>query len=351
MKRTTLALLALAMLFVMASCGGKKKKSYDEVAMSGLTTRTGNLCANLKAYADKGTIVGQVYGTLQGVGWQCDSDRSDIHSVCGDRPAAVAYELAGVESGKKANADNMPFDAIRRDVLANFRRGALVTMHWTVPDFKGNDDVLKQYVSRVADYLGSLQDDYGIKAPVVLFICPLTGKAWYDRLSADDYTKLYCKVQTMIDDADVSNAIYGYSETYPSSTFLSRYPDSNVDVINAVCLSANGNDSGVDYGKTLEAMVTKALPFAQEHNNALGITVGEEGVPHATVFSQAILPVLRNHRISYMMFGANRGDTTDGHYFIPFPGNGNEAIQDFMQLYNDASTVFMRSLNGLYLKH
>jgi len=133
MKRTTLALLALAMLFVMASCGGKKKKSYDEVAMSGLTTRTENLCANLKAYADKGTIVGQVYGTLQGVGWQCDSDRSDIHSVCGDRPAAVAYELAGVESGKKGNADNMPFDAIRRDVLANFRRGALVTMHWTVP--------------------------------------------------------------------------------------------------------------------------------------------------------------------------------------------------------------------------
>ncbi len=351
MKKATLALMALAMLIVMASCGGKKKKSYDEIAMSGLTTRTENLRDNLKAYADKGTLVGQVYGTLQGVGWQCDSDRSDIHSVCGDRPAAVGYELAGVESGKKANADNLPFDAIRRDVLANFRRGALVTMNWTLPDFKGDDDVLKQYVSRVADYLGSLQDDYGIKAPVVLFICPITGKTWYDRLSADDYTKLYRKVQDMLGDADVANAIYGYSETYPSATFLSRYPDSDVDVVNAVCLSATGNGNGTDYGKTLEEMVAKALPLAQEHNNAFGITVGEEGVPNATVFPQSILPLLRNHRISYMLFGANRGDAADGHYFIPFPGGGNEAIQDFMLLYNDVSTVFMRSLNGLYLKH
>ncbi len=351
MKRTTLALLALAMLLAMASCGGKKKKSYDEIAMSGLTTRTENLRANLKTYADKGTIVGQMYGTLQGVGWQCDSDRSDMHSVCGDRPAAVGYELAGVESGKKANADGMPFDVVRRDVLANFRRGALVTLNWTVPDFRGDDDVLKQYVSRVADYLGSLHDDYGIKAPVVLFICPLTGKAWYDRLAADDYTKLYCKVQGMLDDADVSNVVYGYSETYPSATFLSRYPDSNVDVVNAVALAATGSGNNADYGKTLEEMVAKALPFAQEHNNAFGITVGEESVPHATVFSQALLPLLRNHRISYMMFGANRGEAADGHYFIPFPGCSNEAIQDFMQLYNDAATVFMKKLNGLYLKH
>ncbi len=351
MKKTTIALLALAMSFALASCGGKKKKSYDELAMSGLTTRTENLRTNLKTYADKGTIVGQVYGTLQGVGWQCDSDRSDMHGVSGDRPAAVAYEIAGIESGKKANVHNMAFDVMRRDVLANFRRGALVTINWTVPDFGGSDDVLKQYVARVADYLGSLHDDYGIKAPVVLFVCPLTGKAWYDRLAADDYTKLYRKVQDMLGDADVSNVIYGYSESYPSATFLSRYPDSDVDVLNAVCLATDGDSSNGNYGNILADMVAKALPFAQEHNNAFGMTVGEEGIPHATVFTQTLLPLLRQHRISYMMFGANRGDAADGHYFAPFPGCGNDAIQDFMRLYNDASTVFMKSLNGLYLKH
>ena len=49
-----------------SSCGEKKKKSYDEIAMSGLTTRTENLKTNLKAFANKGTLIGQMYGTLSG---------------------------------------------------------------------------------------------------------------------------------------------------------------------------------------------------------------------------------------------------------------------------------------------
>ena len=70
-----------AALLAFSSCGEKKKKSYDEIAMSGLTTRTENLKTNIKAYANKGTLIGQMYGTLTGIGWnrwQCDSDRCDL---------------------------------------------------------------------------------------------------------------------------------------------------------------------------------------------------------------------------------------------------------------------------------
>lgn len=68
--------------------------------MSGLTTRTENLKTNIKAYANKGTLIGQMYGTLTGIGWnrwQCDSDRCDLKTLCGYRPAANGYELAGIE--------------------------------------------------------------------------------------------------------------------------------------------------------------------------------------------------------------------------------------------------------------
>lgn len=40
-------LLIFAALMALSSCGEKKKKSYDEIAMSGLTTRTENLKTNL----------------------------------------------------------------------------------------------------------------------------------------------------------------------------------------------------------------------------------------------------------------------------------------------------------------
>lgn len=104
-----------AALLAFSSCGEKKKKSYDEIAMSGLTTRTENLKTNIKAYANKGTLIGQMYGTLTGIGWnrwQCDSDRCDLKTLCGYRPAANGYELAGIENGKSQNIDGVPFKAI-----------------------------------------------------------------------------------------------------------------------------------------------------------------------------------------------------------------------------------------------
>ena len=85
-------------------CGEKKKKAYDEIAMSGLTTRTENLKTNIKAFANKGTLIGQMYGTLSGMGWnrwECDSDRCDMKALCGYRPAANGYELAGIDKTVK----------------------------------------------------------------------------------------------------------------------------------------------------------------------------------------------------------------------------------------------------------
>ena len=61
-------ILIFAALLAFSSCGEKKKKSYDEIAISGLTTRTENLKTNIKAYANKGTLIGQ-HGTLTGIGW------------------------------------------------------------------------------------------------------------------------------------------------------------------------------------------------------------------------------------------------------------------------------------------
>lgn len=349
-------LFALLTILAISSCGDKKKKSYDEVAMSGLTTRTENLKENIKAYANKGTLIGQMYGTLTGIGWnrwECDSDRCDMKGICGYRPAANGYELAAIENGKQQNIEGVPFKAIREDALKMFRKGGLLVMNWTAPDYQGKDDLLEEYAHQLAKFLDSLQDGYGIKAPVVLNLLPLDGKAWYCKLSKDEYIDLYKKVQDLLGDEKVSNVVYGYSETYipGSNNLMERYPDHDIDVINVTYLQPRTAINLPLYQKSIKDMVAKALPFAQEHNNALGLTTGIESIGDSSIFSETLLPELKQHHIAYLMFGRNQGEPIDEHYYVPYPGIENKKTHGFMALVNDPIAVFLEKLNGLYLEH
>ena len=348
-------LLILAALMAFSSCGEKKKKSYDKIAMSGLTTRTENLKTNIKSYAGKGTLIGQMYGTLSGIGWnrwECDSDRCDMKALCGYRPAANGYELSGIESGKQQNADGVPFKTIREDVLTHFRKGGLLIMNWTMPNYNGNEDLLEEYAKQVAKYLDTLQDGYGIKAPVILHLLPLDGKAWYCQLGKEDYIDLYKKLQSLLEDDEVTNVVYGYSETYqPGRQLMDRYPDHHIDVINVTYYQYK---SAIDlplFKKNIQTIIAQTLPFAQEHNNAFGLTTGIESIGDSSVFSDILLPELKQHHIAYLMMGRNQGEPILEHYFTPYPGVGNAKVHGFMKLVNDDITVFLEKLNGLYLEH
>ena len=348
-------LLIFAALMALSSCGEKKKKSYDEIAMSGLTTRTENLKTNLKAFANKGTLIGQMYGTLSGMGWnrwECDSDRCDLKALCGYRPAANGYELGGIESGKQQNADGVPFKAIREDVLNHFRKGGLLIMNWTMPNYNADEDKLEEYTQQVAKYLDTLQDGYGIKAPVILNLLPIDGKTWYCQLSAEDYIKLYQKIQDLLSDEEVTNVVYGYSETYqPGKKLMERYPDHNIDVINITYFQSKDAINLPLYQKSIKDIVAQALPFAQEHNNAFGMTTGIESIGDSSIFADVLLPELKRHHIAYLMFGRNAGEPIEEHYYTPYPGVSNSKTHGFMELVNDEVSVFLEKLNGLYLEH
>ena len=59
---------SLMITLTISSCGNKKN-SYDEIASSGRTTRTESLKSNLTTFTNKGVMIGQMYGTLEGIGW------------------------------------------------------------------------------------------------------------------------------------------------------------------------------------------------------------------------------------------------------------------------------------------
>lgn len=225
-------------------------------------------------------------------------------------------------------------------------------MNWTMPNYNGNEELLEEYAKQIAKYLDTLQDGYGIKAPVILHLLPLDGKAWYCQLGKEDYINLYKKLQSLLEDEEVTNVVYGYSETYqPGRLLMDRYPDHHIDVINVTYYQYK---SAIDlplFKKNIQTIIAQALPFAQEHNNAFGLTTGIESIGDSSVFSDILLPELKLHHIAYLMMGRNQGEPILEHYFTPYPGVENAKVHGFMKLVNDDITVFLEKLNGLYLEH
>lgn len=340
MKNSVLLFFAVALL--VCGCGGKGKKSYDEMGSGGLTARTENLQANLRTLAGSGTIVGEQYGTLEGVGYRGDSLRhGDINSITGDYPGCNAYDLAGIGEGRKTNADGIAFDDIRRDALDNFKHGCLTLMTWSGSFGHEDNGKSDEEIKRLAAFLSSLQDGYGIKAPVVLFPYPLTGRAWYNRLTPEAYKKLVENVIDGLRDNDVTNVIFGCSigRAMSAENFASYVPD-GIDVL----------DYAVSDAGTLPQMLPVLAAVAQDRNMASGLTVGVVGVSDSTFYSATVLPAIHKYRLSYVCFGANSGDPKLARFSVPYPGCSNALIRDFLTLYNDKSTVFRSKLNGLYLK-
>lgn len=342
---TPLLLLAMTLLTLVA-CGPKEKKSYEKYAVSGLTERTEHLRSNLQRFSQQGVIIGQEYATLQGVGWRGDSCRSDINSVCNDFPAANAYSLNGLERDMKRNADGFTADELRTDILAMARRGGLIVCRWQMQKPK-DDAEQKQWVGNIARFLDSLEDGYGIHAPVMLLLLPLDNDAWYASLDPKAYRSLYRTLSDGITDAGAKNVIYGYSchITQPADTMLSRFPDGIASLIDIEALSSAADHDA--YATAIASVLQPLRQAADSYGVALGITLGIGNADTDRYWEQTVLPVITTVPLSYALFGTNKGQPESHHIHTPFPGG--KGINGFMRLYNDPKTLFAHDINGLYL--
>lgn len=353
--KTHIPLLILCLLLT-ASCRKGEKKTYDEIGESGMTVRTENLADNLPRFAEKGVMTGQWYATIEGIGWRRDSIdteahemRSDINSICNDHPIAAAYELSGIERGLTVNADSIRFDVIRHDILAMGRRGGLSVLFWTMPRPK-SEQQQAEYVNAAAQFLSSLADGYGIKAPVCLIPLPLdNADRWYAQLPPQEYSALHTTLTKALRAAGVTNAVFGYScRAMPTlDEFLSRYPRSGVSVVNLHALAPEATDTA-HYAKTLASAIDILAEVASLKQVAAGVTAGIANSLTDTFFSDTLLPLVTHPGISYAVFGPNSGEPGSHTAYVPYPGSGG--IDGFMKLYNHPRTLFAHDVNGLYLK-
>lgn len=346
-------LYPILLCLLITACGGKNKTtSYEAFGESGLTTRTENLKRNLLLFEEKGVIIGQMYGTTEGIGWIGDSARSDFQSVAGVLPACVGYELCGVERGLLQNSDSIPFQQMRIDIIDFFRHQGLVVLRWTAPNpgnkvlVEGSDANKKwrEWVTKLTAYINSLQNGYGIHVPVLLAICPLVSGSWYENLPIADYKQLQQLTISLIDDA-TNNVIYAFSNSMVENDmeiFTAKMPDA-VDVVEFYYLAdADANT----YKENLSRVVHSLSAWCSSNMKAAGVITGLKGLTGASDFwSNTIQPVVDQCRLSYLMFGRNHGDFKEGNFYAPYPGH--YSVPDFIKLRNDRRAIFMNRLNGL----
>lgn len=342
---------------VATSCR-KDKNSYDEIGESGLTLRTENLRANLLPYEDKGVMLGQMYGTTEGIGWTGDSARSDLYEISGDMPACIGFELAGIEKGNTINADSISFKLIKRDIISYFQRQGLVVLYWTAPDPGKNplengskaNTTLHEWTKKTAEYIGTLQNAYGIKVPIVLALYPLDSQSWYSNISADDYKKLYTMTTGwMKDEGKLNNAIFAFSNNdidADAEEFMNRCPLEIIDVIQLTYMP----EKYEEYGTRLLHQARRIADISLAKMKAFGIKTGVKAMGNDPEFwTKNIVPVIENCRMSYMLLGRNHGDFKNGDFCVPYPGS--ESVSDFMKLYNNPRLLMMNKVNGLLVNH
>lgn len=386
MKKNLLLSLACCALLAIGCNNREAGKAADPLAESGRTQLTENLLANLKTQAQKGYMYGHQDDPFYGVGWAWDADRSDVKSVCNDYPAVMAFDLGHIELGDSVNLDGVPFDRMRQEIINQFDRGGMISLSWhldnpltggtawvdggekaeqeaqtvaSVLEGGENHELFLTWLDRVATFLNSLENPYGVKIPVLFRPWHEHTGSWFwwgqDICTTEQYKALWVLTENRLKEQGVTNALYAYS---PGSEFwqheemyLERYPgDEYVDVMgfDHYCSAPEGDTEALTkYTEQLNILLTTLCSVAEKHGKVPAITeTGYEGIKADNWWTAYLQPACDAFPIAYVLTWRNAHDKP-GHFYGPYPGQ--QSADDFVAFYNADKTLFLQDINGLYL--
>ncbi|MBQ9172166.1 MAG: beta-mannosidase [Bacteroidales bacterium] len=377
MKQT---LILIATILLSASCTGA-----DPIAESGRTVRTENLLSFLKSSASKGQFLfGHQDDTVYGVGWEGDSGRSDVQSVCGDYPALLGFDLGDIETGKAKNLDGVPFSRMREEIIRQFERDGAVTLSWhcnnplsggtawvsdslramesrTVGGILEEGPVHEKFLSWidvVADFLLSLKTDKGVAVPVIFRPFHEHTGSWFwwgqANCTTEDFISLWRLTVERLREKGVANALFAYSTGLEAGgdpvKFMERYPgDGYIDILGMdfYCSTSESEaDACAHYIGKAAGNLPMLCALAAEHGKAAAVTeTGYEGIRTPHWWTGTLLPALADYPVSYVMVWRNAHDK-EGHFYAPYPGHPSE--RDFVSFCDEESTLMVSDLKSIY---
>jgi len=314
--------------------------------------------------------LGHEDGTAYGVGWNEDTDRSDVKSVCGSHPAVYGWDVFRIENGAAENGDGVNFDLMRQRIQEAHRRGGINTLSWHVdnPVTRGDawdttpavraivpggshHTVFRSYLDRVADFLESCRGDDGALIPIIFRPFHEHTGSWFwwgkDHTTDADYVSLWrFTVDYLRNQRGFVHLLFAFSpggaDLETPRDYLFRYPgDAYVDVMGV------DHYYDTDVASLLRAVDATVAAAAAHHKIAalteFGIRDGLSELTPPNWFSKNFFePLIESpsaSRIAYALAWRNAGMD---HCFLPYPGHRTAA--DFRRICDDPRLVLQRDL-------
>lgn len=352
-------------LAASASCSHEPAKTDN-----GKTLEARLLQTQLRDVAKHGFMIGHHDDPVYGIGWEGDPGRSDVKSVCGDYPAVMSFDLGRIELGNDMNLDNVAFDRIREETVAQYERGGIVSFSWhmdnpvtgkdawdasdstavrsVLPGGVNHDKFLK-WLDNAAVFLNSIQTADGVKVPVLFRPWHEHTGSWFwwgqNLCSADEYKNLWRMTYGRMQENGANHLLYAYSpgtEPQDSVAYLERYPGD--DIIDLLGLDIYQLDRDA-YVKTLDNTLSMIQTVSEAHGKPMAVTeTGYEALPDPVWWTQTLLPVMEKYPVSYVLFWRNARER-ENHFYVPYPGQVSAA--DFVRFYEHPKTIFLNDLNKI----
>lgn len=360
-------------LIGITACGtGNKKVEKTEMAR---TPETEHLYKQLQQIPEKGFMFGHQDATVYGIGWEGDSARSDVKSVCGDYPAVCGWEIGRIESGKQMSLDNVAFDKIRQEMIRNYLRGGVNTLSWHVDNpVTGSDSwdvsaknkvvasILPDRVNHakflgwldiLADYCNSLVTEDGTKIPVLFRPWHEHTGSWFwwgkDHCTPDQYKALWIMTHDYLRSKGVDNLLYAYSPGggCTMEEYVERYPGNEyVDLLGFDYYQLNGAEGTESYKEVMHETLNYLTELGKQYNKPIAVTeTGLETIPVKDWWTNVLYPILNEYPVSYVLLWRNAREKPN-HYYAPYPGQISAA--DFIEFYKKNETLFVSDLEKLY---
>jgi mannan endo-1,4-beta-mannosidase len=347
------------------------------------TKETVNLYRNLKRSSAKGFLFGHQDDLAYGVGWKYQAGRSDVKDVCGDYPALYGWDCSGLESGSDKDIDGVPFKNIRQYVQEAYARGGVATFSWHCPSPLGegknawdtthgtvssilpgavNNDLYKEWLDKVAKFLGSLKGAKGEAIPVLFRPFHEHSGSWFwwgrKECTPMEYKTLWRFTKYYLNTVkNLHNILWVFNSSGDFKTqgaFLERYPgDDAVDVVSFDTYQYTDPAKDDVFQQNVGAALSVLDSVASQTGKIEALAeTGYEQIPFATWWTGVLEKAIGNHPIAYVLVWRNLGwneylKPPHMHYYAPY--KGQISASDFVTFYSMDNTLFEKDAAKLKL--
>lgn len=329
------------------------------------------LITRLHNIQEKGIMFGHQDDTFYGTTWKWEDGRSDVKDVCGDYPAVLGVELGKIELGSDVNIDGVPFERMKRDIVAHHQRGGIITISWhpwnpvtgnNSWDPKGDavaavlpggaqHNKMVEWTKKVISFIKSLKTSDGESIPVILRPWHEMTGGWFwwgcNSCTPEQYRQLFRMTYDQFAKAKVKNVVWSYSPGADAKEteerFMTYYPgDKYVDVLGVDAYQYSSTSDFISLVKN-ELAVMKSV--AQKHKKLYALTeAGYRNTPQADWFTQGLLPAIQGSGISYVLLWRNAWDQPEENFG---PAPEKSSANDFKLFYNNPLTLFVRDIEKI----